>query len=254
MSSTNKTTNYNLSQYVGTDKPTYLGDYNEDMSKIDSQMKTNNTLASSGNSRSEINAQNIGTLSNLNTSNKTNLVSAVNEINDNAGNLSSLTTESKTNLVSALNEVNGNVETNTGLINTLGDSVETLEESDVYSSSETVCGTFLDKPLYRKVIQFSFASSDWNSGTRWFQKNTSDIITNISDISYLFIKNVIIKDSNKQQIPAIYGTSTTTNNQYALAWSASSSRMNLSLGTSYSYEDYAGKTITLIIEYTKTAD
>lgn len=41
MSSTNKTTNYNLSQYVGSDKPTYLGDYNSDMQKIDTQMKTN---------------------------------------------------------------------------------------------------------------------------------------------------------------------------------------------------------------------
>ena len=35
MSSTNKTNYYKLSQYVGTDKPTYLGDYNSDMSKID---------------------------------------------------------------------------------------------------------------------------------------------------------------------------------------------------------------------------
>lgn len=35
MSSTNKTNYYDLSQYVGTDKPTYLGDYNSDMSKID---------------------------------------------------------------------------------------------------------------------------------------------------------------------------------------------------------------------------
>lgn len=35
MSSTNKTTYYNLSQYVGTDKPTYLGDYNSDMAAID---------------------------------------------------------------------------------------------------------------------------------------------------------------------------------------------------------------------------
>lgn len=41
MSSTNKTTNYNLSQYIGSDKPTYLGDYNGDMLKIDNQMKTN---------------------------------------------------------------------------------------------------------------------------------------------------------------------------------------------------------------------
>lgn len=41
MSSTNKTANYNLSQYIGTDKPTYLGDYNSDMLKIDTQLKAN---------------------------------------------------------------------------------------------------------------------------------------------------------------------------------------------------------------------
>lgn len=41
MASTNKTTNYELSQYIGTDKPTYLGDYNGDMQKIDARMKTN---------------------------------------------------------------------------------------------------------------------------------------------------------------------------------------------------------------------
>lgn len=35
MSSTNKTNYYKLSQYIGTDKPTYLADYNSDMSKID---------------------------------------------------------------------------------------------------------------------------------------------------------------------------------------------------------------------------
>ena len=35
MSSTNKTTNYKLSQFVGTDVPSWLGDYNGDMSKID---------------------------------------------------------------------------------------------------------------------------------------------------------------------------------------------------------------------------
>lgn len=46
MSSTNKTTNYNLSQYIGTDKPTYLGDYNSDMLKIDKQLKANADSAS----------------------------------------------------------------------------------------------------------------------------------------------------------------------------------------------------------------
>lgn len=46
MSSTNKTTNYKLSQYIGTDKPTYLGDYNSDMLKIDNQLKANADSAS----------------------------------------------------------------------------------------------------------------------------------------------------------------------------------------------------------------
>lgn len=46
MSSTNKTPNYKLSQYVGTDKPTYLGDYNGDMLKIDNQLKENADSAS----------------------------------------------------------------------------------------------------------------------------------------------------------------------------------------------------------------
>lgn len=41
MTATNKTVNYNLSQFVGTDRPTWLGDYNSDMSKIDKQLKQN---------------------------------------------------------------------------------------------------------------------------------------------------------------------------------------------------------------------
>lgn len=41
MTATNKTANYELSQFVGTDRPTWLGDYNSDMSKIDKQLKQN---------------------------------------------------------------------------------------------------------------------------------------------------------------------------------------------------------------------
>lgn len=50
MSSTNKTTHYDLSQYVGTDKPTYLSDYNSDMAKIDAALYQANTNASSAES------------------------------------------------------------------------------------------------------------------------------------------------------------------------------------------------------------
>lgn len=41
MTATNHTKNYNLSQFVGTDRPTWLVDYNGDMAKIDARMKQN---------------------------------------------------------------------------------------------------------------------------------------------------------------------------------------------------------------------
>lgn len=41
MTATNHTKNYDLSQFVGTDRPTWLVDYNGDMAKIDEQMKQN---------------------------------------------------------------------------------------------------------------------------------------------------------------------------------------------------------------------
>lgn len=41
MTAANHTKNYNLSQFVGTDRPTWLGDYNGDMTKIDAQLKRN---------------------------------------------------------------------------------------------------------------------------------------------------------------------------------------------------------------------
>lgn len=49
MSSTNKTTYYELSQYIGTDKPTYLQDYNGDMSKIDKAIHDVNGTATTAN-------------------------------------------------------------------------------------------------------------------------------------------------------------------------------------------------------------
>ena len=41
MTATNKTKNYQLSQFVGSDHPKWLVDYNGDMAKIDAQMKQN---------------------------------------------------------------------------------------------------------------------------------------------------------------------------------------------------------------------
>lgn len=41
MTASKHTGNYNLSQFAGSDRPTWLGDYNGDMAKIDAQLKRN---------------------------------------------------------------------------------------------------------------------------------------------------------------------------------------------------------------------
>lgn len=133
MSSTNKTTHYELSQYVGSDKPTYLSDYNADMLKIDTGINTAKTTADSAataattaqtaaegaqttantavtnaaaaDTKATTANTNIGTLANLETATKTNVVAAINEVVDNIGNKNNLETLNKTDLVSALNEI-----------------------------------------------------------------------------------------------------------------------------------------------------
>lgn len=53
MSSTNTTPNYGLPQYIPTDKPTYLGDFNKAMLDIDTNMKSIENKATSAESEIE---------------------------------------------------------------------------------------------------------------------------------------------------------------------------------------------------------
>lgn len=125
--STNHTQYYDLSQYIATDKPTYLVDYNGDMLKIDNALY-------SANQKSLENEASIGTLSDLTTTNKSSLVNAVNEVNTQVvtntsnisqntldisanstaiGTLADLSTTNKSNLVNAVNELKGVNDTQT---------------------------------------------------------------------------------------------------------------------------------------------
>lgn len=84
MASTNKTSNYELSQFVGSDKPAWLSDYNGDMNKIDSGIHSAQTTATGADGKADANATNIGNLGYLSTTNKTDIVSAINEVDGNA--------------------------------------------------------------------------------------------------------------------------------------------------------------------------
>lgn len=111
MSSTNKTPNYKLSQYIGTDKPTYLGDYNGDMLKIDNQLKENAdsasnaaSAASSAQAVAEKASQNVQSLNDSVTANSADIASLKTK---NAQQDSSIQNASNT-ASSALNKANQN--------------------------------------------------------------------------------------------------------------------------------------------------
>ena len=97
MASTNKTNNFNLSQFIETDKPTFLGDYNTDMNKIDDAMQVNK-LASENNNNS------IGNLQELNTQNKLNLVNAINEVNSGLTNIDAKVVSLNNNVTDLIND------------------------------------------------------------------------------------------------------------------------------------------------------
>ena len=106
MSSTNKTTNYELSQFIGTDKPAWLTDYNSDMGKIDAGVATAQSTATGADGKATANATAIGNLTNLTTTAKTNLVAAVNEVKTSADTAANSAATAAGNATQALTTVN----------------------------------------------------------------------------------------------------------------------------------------------------
>lgn len=110
MASTNHTTNYNLSQYVATDKPTYLVDYNNDMLAIDTQMKVNATAAATAQTAAETADAKAVTADGKAVTAQSSAASAqtsADSANNKIGIVANLETADKTSIVAAINEVIG---------------------------------------------------------------------------------------------------------------------------------------------------
>ena len=111
MASTNKTTHYDLSQYVGSDKPTYLGDYNTDMSKIDSAINSAQTKADSADlaaTAAQTTAETAQTTANTAVTNAAAAQSSAESVDTKVGVLANLNTTDKSSIVNAINEVKAN--------------------------------------------------------------------------------------------------------------------------------------------------
>ena len=122
MGHTNSTANLSLPQFIGTDKPTWLGDINSAFSDIDAYVGTNNAAVSGAVSdAASAVSQAASAVSTANAANTTagnastaatnavgtanNAMSLVNQTNTKIGTLANLNTTDKTSIVNAINEL-----------------------------------------------------------------------------------------------------------------------------------------------------
>lgn len=190
MGSTNKTTNYELSQYIGTDKPSWLNDYNNDMLKIDTQMKANATAASgaqttanTADGKADANALAISTLDTQINTPSTGLAAVVAGHTTSIGTINGtigttpLTTVAQT-ITGAIEEVKSSVPSITGLMKYLGnkslsvsyDGTKTI--SDVLSELYTALTTYLSG----KGSNYRFMLTEVNVGGSYVSQFTTSRI------------------------------------------------------------------------------
>ena len=202
-----------------------------------------------------------GDLSNLNTSNKSNLVSAIDEVNSKTGTLSNLTTTSKSNLVSAINEVDddiGNLSnldisiSNTNIVTAIN-SVNSKIHNNNYSTTEINTGNkWIDnKDIYRKVLTFNDIAPEENNAY-WDANHNISNLDRVTKIEvYGLIKNsheiqnlTNITISSSENLPVTCWNISVNRTRILISYRGSTAGMPASNG----YEE-----VDIILEYTKTS-
>lgn len=117
MSATNSTLNYELPQFIATDKPAWLVDFNGAMSTIDTAIKEAKTAGDNAQTTANTNAANITTLDGTVTSQGTAIGVLTSDVAGNTGSINTInsligngqpTTTDKT-IIGAINEINAKV-------------------------------------------------------------------------------------------------------------------------------------------------
>lgn len=119
MSATNSTTNYNLPQFIGTDKPAWLTDFNGAMADIDTAIKAAKDVGDNAQLSANTNASNISTLDGTVGGHTTAISTLQTTVAGNVGSINTITslmgngepTTTDKTVIGAINELNSNVET-----------------------------------------------------------------------------------------------------------------------------------------------
>lgn len=124
--STNKTANYELPQFVGTDKPTWLGDFNTAMTTIDGGMAENKSNIESMDSRVS-STESTASQASQNVSALTTRVSAVESSVSSATTTANNAQSTATTALNTANTANGKADTNASAITTIESNVSALQ-------------------------------------------------------------------------------------------------------------------------------
>ena len=164
MGATNHTANYSLSQFVGTDKPAWLQDYNGDMTKIDAGINAAKLAADSaaldaGAAQSDATTANNAITNTINpaiTSLQTtvgNQGGAINTINSLIGNGTPTTTDQT--IIGAINEINSaSIKVFSGIIASDGDNLTKIAN---YPTGYTISNSIIVSSMI-EADSGSFAS------------------------------------------------------------------------------------------------
>ena len=122
MSATNHTQNYDLSQFVGGDIPSWLGDYNGDMSKIDAAIA--GVAQGSGDIAADVNSL------------KSRMTAAESDIDSAESNIATLQTTASTQ-GAAITQNTNNIATTNNNVSALDTRVTALEQAGTGATVET---------------------------------------------------------------------------------------------------------------------
>lgn len=240
--STNKTANYDLPQFVGTDKPTWLGDFNEAMADIDAGMHENATDIST----MATDVANAVAVSSQASQDVSSLTSTVNTLSNNVTTIGTTANNAQQTATSALNTANtanGKADTNAGAISSIQSNISGIEDNistiTEYSTTEKVVGTWIDgKPIYRKVVYYGNLPN----------ATAKSVAHNISNLKQVITIDGVCFDGNDgyYTLPLVYRGS---DSSYNVQTSVNSTDIRMA-----SSQDRSNFTAYVIIEYTKTTD
>lgn len=176
MSFTNSTPNYGLPQWIGTDKPTYLGDQNTAYSTIDTQLKANADAAAAATSTANTAASTATTAS-------TNATTALNTANSAASEAASATSAAASATSTANNAAtDASAALRASAANTIENLAPAYDPTLTYSVGDLV--TYIDEnnsgKLYKCIV--AVGTPEAFNINKWDDVTTSEAYSKSSSV------------------------------------------------------------------------